>query len=537
MTIQHVMISEPLNESGHKNYPPGTRHGYSSSTSGNIGSWHHDLLANAEGRNWSLAGGLTGDGNFAGYLDIRCNVVYNWNGRTTDGGVAELNFVNNYYKKGPVGGINTYLNPDTGTNPDGSYGQRYYSSGNTMPGYPQSNTGGWMTNQPFFPSYVTTESATNAYKIVLSDVGCTEPMVDNHDTRQINEAIYGTNTYWGSVSGLAGLPDSETDVGGWETYPEIHRDANWDTDHDGLPDWWEVIRGLNTNSPAGDFSDANVDLEGDEYTELDRYLNWMANPHYDCTNNSTLDVDLSQYTKGFTLSPVRSVSNPTNGTVVMLGDGKTARFTPTTGFSGLAGFTFAVVDAQGDKMTNRIIGIHVLPAATAANTAPTLAAVADRTVNVGANVLITNVASDSDIPAQTLTFSLASGPATAALNPTTGVFAWRPQVGQAGTVNSVTVVVSDNGSPSLSATQSFNITVNPLTQPGFSSALWSGGFFSLSVTGQLGPDYAIQTSTNLVDWSTLTISNSPAMPFNWTDTNSNVDPMRFYRIKTGPPLP
>ncbi len=63
MTIQNVMISEPLNVAGHKNYPPGTRHGYSSSTSGNIGSWHHDLLANAEGRNWSLAGGLTATGN------------------------------------------------------------------------------------------------------------------------------------------------------------------------------------------------------------------------------------------------------------------------------------------------------------------------------------------------------------------------------------------------------------------------------------------------------------------------------------------
>ena len=32
---------------------------------------HHNLLANCAGRNWSLAGGLTGGGKFAGYLDIR----------------------------------------------------------------------------------------------------------------------------------------------------------------------------------------------------------------------------------------------------------------------------------------------------------------------------------------------------------------------------------------------------------------------------------------------------------------------------------
>jgi hypothetical protein len=28
----------------------------------------------------------------------------------------------------------------------------------------------------------------------------------------------------------------------------------------------------------------------------------------------------------------------------------------------------------------------------------------------------------------------------------------------------------------------------------------------------------------------------PAMPFNWIDTNTSADPMRFYRIKVGPAL-
>ncbi len=538
MTIQHVMISEPLNVAGHKNYPPGTRHGYSSSTSGNIGSWHHDLLANAEGRNWSLAGGLTGDGNFAGYLDIRNNVVYNWNGRTTDGGVAELDFVNNYYKKGPVGGINTYLNPDHGTNADGSYGQRYYSSGNTMPGYPQSNTGGWMTNQPFFPSYVTTQSATNAYKIVLSDVGCTQPMVDDHDTRQIREALYGTNTYWGSVSGLPGLPDSETDVGGWENYPEIHRATNWDSDHDGLPDWWEVMRGLNPHSPPGDFSDANADLVGDEYTELDRYLNFMAAPHYDCATNASVDVDLSQYAYGFSqTSPVYAVSNPTNGTIQLLGDGKTARFTATNSFNGLGGlgaFQFNVVDSQGDTMTN-CIGIHIL-APGAANTAPVLSPVSDKAINVGVNLIVTNTATDADVPVQTLTFSLTTSVTNAALDANNGVFTWRPLVTQANSTNPFTVVVTDNGTPNLSATQSFSVIVNPLTMPSFAISHAGNGQIAISVNGQLGPDYAVQGSSNLVNWNTLWITNPMAMPFGWT-TNTGPLPVQFYRIKVGPPLP
>jgi hypothetical protein len=381
---------------------------------------------------------------------------------------------------------------------------------------------------------VTTESATNAYKIVLSDVGCTQPLVDDHDARQVREAIYGTNTYRGSVSGLAGLPDSENDVGAWEDYPEIHRPANWDSDQDGLPDWWEIIKGLNPSSPPGDFSDANADLVGDEYTELERYLNWMAEPHYDCAATGILDVDLSQYTRGFTLSPVRSVANPTHGTVQLLGDGKTVRFTPAPGFSGLAEFRFAVTDAQGGSMTNRVIGIHVVAPS---NTAPILAAVPDAVINPGVTLRFTNTATDTDLPAQTLTYSLAAAPTNAALNTNTGVFSWRPLVSQANTTNLVTLIVADNGTPSLSATQSFHVTVNPLVLPALDAPLWSNGQFSFLVSGQSGPDYAVQSSSNLLDWTTLLITNSPVMPFIWSGLPSSAAPVQFYRIKAGPTLP
>ncbi len=61
------------------------------------------------------------------------------------------------------------------------------------------------------------------------------------------------------ISGVPGLPDSQNDVGGWEDYGTVTRPADWDTDHDGLPNWWEQIKGLNPNSPPGDFSDSNGD--------------------------------------------------------------------------------------------------------------------------------------------------------------------------------------------------------------------------------------------------------------------------------------
>jgi len=59
ITLQRTLISEALNEAGHKKYPPGTQHGYAASIGGDIGSFHHNLLAHCAGRNWSLAGGLS----------------------------------------------------------------------------------------------------------------------------------------------------------------------------------------------------------------------------------------------------------------------------------------------------------------------------------------------------------------------------------------------------------------------------------------------------------------------------------------------
>ena len=161
---------------------------------------------------------------------------------------------------------------------------------------------------PFFPSYATIDEVTNAYKKVLSDVGCNQPQIDDHDTRVIRETIDGTYTYTGSISGVPGLPDSQDDVGGWEDYGIVQRPADWDTDHDGLPNWWEQIKGLNPNSPPGDFSDSNGDPDGDEYTNLEDYLNWLAAPHFDCTDGASLDIDLTQLTRGFTNnSPIYTV--------------------------------------------------------------------------------------------------------------------------------------------------------------------------------------------------------------------------------------
>ncbi len=170
------------------------------------------------------------------------------------------------------------------------------------------------------------------------------------------------------------------------------------------------------------------------------------------------------------------------------------------------------------------------------NTPPVLAAITNRTVNAGQTVAFTASATDTNTPTQTLTFALLAGVTNATLNTNSGAFSFRPLVTQANSTNNFTLKVSDNGTPSLSATQSFAVFVNPLTQTGFSNVSVAGGQFSFSISGQSGPDYAVETSTNLSQWSNVFITNSPALPFLWTDTNSAV-PMRFFRIKLGPPLP
>jgi hypothetical protein len=171
-----------------------------------------------------------------------------------------------------------------------------------------------------------------------------------------------------------------------------------------------------------------------------------------------------------------------------------------------------------------------------ANTAPSLAAITNHTVNVGQTVAFTASATDTDQPPQTLTFALLVGATNATLNNGSGAFSFRPLVMQANSTNNFTLKVSDNGAPPLSATQSFSVVVNPLSAPGISSFSFNGGQFSVNVSGQGGPDYAIETSTNLTQWSDILITNSPVLPFTWTDTNSAA-PQRFYRVRLGPPLP
>jgi hypothetical protein len=95
------------------------------------------------------------------------------------------------------------------------------------------------------------------------------------------------------------------------------------------------------------------------------------------------------------------------------------------------------------------------------NTAPVLDFIGDRSVDELTTLVFTATATDADVPAQTLTFSLGAGaPAEASINPVSGVFSWTPSEVQGPGVYPVTVIVTDDGIPPMSDAETFNITVN-----------------------------------------------------------------------------
>src|SRR3989441_217147 len=94
------------------------------------------------------------------------------------------------------------------------------------------------------------------------------------------------------------------------------------------------------------------------------------------------------------------------------------------------------------------------------NAAPTLTVPPTQTINELTTLSVTNTATDPDIPANTLTFVLVTGPSGMTLDSATGVLTWTPTEAQGPSTNVITVRVTDNGSPPLSDTKSFTVIVN-----------------------------------------------------------------------------
>jgi hypothetical protein len=108
---------------------------------------------------------------------------------------------------------------------------------------------------------------------------------------------------------------------------------------------------------------------------------------------------------------------------------------------------------------------------TPTNNPPVLNAISNYNVGALSNLLINTTATDS-VRTNQLTFSLGSGaPTNMYIDPTNGELEWMVPLTAAGTTNSVTVQVTDNGTPPQSASQTFTITVSNYVQLSFGQSI------------------------------------------------------------------
>jgi hypothetical protein len=289
-TAQWCLMSESLYASHHEK----GNHGYGGIWGNTNSSWHHNLLAHHTSRNPRVDGEITNN------VDMRNNVIYNWGFNSCYGGEkATVNIVNCYYKYGPATGSGVkdrIVQPSLRKDANGVvtvphvYGQ-WFITGNYVDGYPSVTADNWLgvdpdggsaerslckSTTPFsvattYP--VTEQTAQNAYYYVLRDVGC-NLVRDSIDTRILNEVSTRTANYGGAYGVNKGIIDSQTTVGGWPSLNSLPAPA--DSDHDGMPDEWEIQHGLNPN----DAIDRNGDYNSDGYTNLEKYINSLCPDPY-----------------------------------------------------------------------------------------------------------------------------------------------------------------------------------------------------------------------------------------------------------------
>jgi len=369
VTVQWCIISEPLGDPNALIHPYGTNHAYGLNCSATTLSIHHNLIAKyvMRGPQFEANDAVSGQG-YEVWKEAVNNVLFDyWNsGSRYRTGVEEgagnipfrFHFIKNFYIR------NSSRTSARDIEADRNYGVtntiKVHVSGNIGPNRPNDTMDQWslvmlsdqtpirsapadiqaqMSDVPLFtpPVPVTAHSASNAYKRVVSLAGYNN-VRDTVDLRVISNVVNRTFTSY---------PHSQSEVGGWPTLNTYN--VPTDTDRDGMPDYWETSLGMNP------YVVNNNHTNTDGYTDLEHYLNWLADLHAVSTQDGFVDVNLGNFTAGMANNATCTVSNPTNGIVSLLGDGRTARFTPTAGFFGQGSFQFTSLDTlAGGGMTNTV---------------------------------------------------------------------------------------------------------------------------------------------------------------------------------------
>jgi len=245
------------------------------------------------------------------------------------------------------------------------------------------------------------------------------------------------------------------------------------------------------------------------------------------TNRATdVDVPTNILTYEIVSAPLGAAVNPTNGL-----------------------FTWTPSEAQGPSSNSILVRVfdNGVPSLSATqrftivvnevNSAPVLSPISNKSVAAGQQLTFKAVVTDQDLPAQTLTFNLEAGaPAGAAIDGG-GNFSWTPAGNAPPSTNQFKIRVADDGSPSLSATQSVTIFVTTSIRiTGIQTV--DSTHVSITWESQPGKNYQLEYRDNLEPttvWQpvagsqvTATGSSSSALV---TTTGA---PQRFYHIAQTP---
>lgn len=276
-TLQWCIISESLYDAGH----PKGEHGYGGIWGGKGASFHHNLLASHTSRLPRFCGArYHPDTRETELVDFRNNVIFNWGFNSSYGGeMGQHNMVNNYYKPGPATKKDVIWRI---VEPWDTVG-RWYITGNRVWGSRKITSNNWSggvqgdyagkpvirAEEPFTVEDLRTSSARRAFRDVLRYAGATLPRRDPVDIRIINETRTGLCAFGDTYGSGTGIVDSQNSVGGWpllRTYG-----VQSDSDGDGMPDAWELTKGLNPS----DREDRNR-IADSGYTMLEEYINGLS---------------------------------------------------------------------------------------------------------------------------------------------------------------------------------------------------------------------------------------------------------------------